>query len=177
MHSSSTPTREAAARPRRIARVLATIVFLGLLATPLAVRYSSSASQTSGPALSAAAVLERYGFVLEDVSQTTGIQFTHQTPALDSKLQPIMPAVAAYGAAVSVVDFDRDGWQDLYVTTSAVGGQNALYRNVGDGTFEDRAGQLGVGDVNRPATGVSNQDAGVSQCGNSLFGRATSMAS
>ncbi len=25
-----------------------------------------------------------------------------------------MPQVASMGAAVSVVDFDRDGWQDIY---------------------------------------------------------------
>jgi len=27
-----------------------------------------------------------------------------------------MPQVAAMGAAVAVADFDRDGWQDFYVT-------------------------------------------------------------
>jgi hypothetical protein len=66
-----------------------------------------------------------------------------------------MPLVAAYGAAVSVVDFDRDGWQDLYLTNSAVGSHNALYRNLGDGTFDDVGDRLGVADVNRPGSGVS----------------------
>ncbi len=105
--------------------------------------------------MSESAALERYGFALTEVSEAAGIRFTHQAPALDSKLDPIMPAVAAYGAAVSVVDFDRDGWQDLYVTTSAVGGENALYRNKGDGTFEDLAGRLNVARVNQRSTGVS----------------------
>ncbi len=141
--------------PRRLLSVLAALVFIALLATPLAIRRFSSASREAEAAPSAAAALERHGFVLEEVSGAAGIRFSHEPPALDAKLEPIMPAVASYGAAVSVVDFDRDGWQDLYVTTSAVGGRNALYRNRGDGTFEDVADRLGVADVNQRATGVS----------------------
>jgi len=44
-------------------------------------------------------------------------------------------------AAVSV-DFDNDGWQDLVVGNDF--GINAYYRNKGNGTFEDVAGQLGT---------------------------------
>ncbi|HEX6882114.1 MAG TPA: VCBS repeat-containing protein, partial [Planctomycetota bacterium] len=39
-------------------------------------------------------------------------------------------------------DYDGDGWQDLYV--SNLGQENRLYRNKGDGTFEDVAPQLGL---------------------------------
>ena len=53
------------------------------------------------------------------------------------------------GAAVAVADFDRDGWQDFYVTNSAEDSLNRLYRNNGDGTFTDVAEQLGLADVNR----------------------------
>ena len=66
-----------------------------------------------------------------------------------------MPQVASMGASVSIVDFDRDGWSDIYVTNSAEGSKNALYRNQHDGTFKDVAEQLGVADVNQPGTGVS----------------------
>ena len=59
------------------------------------------------------------------------------------------------GAAVSVVDFDRDGWQDFYVTNSGEGSLNRLYRNNSDGTFTDVAADVGVADVNRAGTGVS----------------------
>ena len=60
-------------------------------------------------------------------------------PELDAKLEPIMPEVASLGASVSIVDFDRDGWPDIYVTNSAIGSKNALYRNMHDGTFKDVA--------------------------------------
>jgi len=135
--------------------VLAAVVFLALLAVPAAIRLVASASDEAGVALSRSAAIERYGFAFEEVSSPAGIRFRHESPALDARLEPIMPLVAAYGAAVSIVDVDRDGWQDLYVTTSAVDGHNALYRNLGDGTFDDVAARLGVADVNRRATGVS----------------------
>jgi hypothetical protein len=140
--------------PRRLLRALAGVVFVALLAAPLGMRHFS-AKDDAGAVASASAALERYGFVLEEVSQAAGMDFAHRPPELDAKLTAIMPVVAAYGASVAVVDFDRDGWQDLYVTTSAVDGRNALYRNVGDGSFEDVAARLGVADLNARDTGVS----------------------
>ena len=66
-----------------------------------------------------------------------------------------MPQVASMGAAVAVADVDADGQPDLYVTNSKEGSKNRLYRNRGDGTFEDVAAQFGVADLNQPETGVS----------------------
>jgi hypothetical protein len=97
----------------------------------------------------------RFGFRLEESAKRRGIDFVHQRPTFDARLSHIMPQVAAMGAAVAVTDFDRDGWSDLYVTDSGEGSNNRLYRNKGDGTFEDVAGALGVADVNRSGTGVS----------------------
>jgi enediyne biosynthesis protein E4 len=74
---------------------------------------------------------------------------------LDPQLANIMPQVASMGASVSIVDFDRDGWPDIYVTSSKEGAKNALYHNMNDGTFEDVAEEMGIADVNRPGTGVS----------------------
>ena len=97
----------------------------------------------------------RFGFRLQESAKAMGIDFVHEAPTFDARLAHIMPQVAAMGAAVSVVDVDRDGWQDLYVTTSKEGGLNRLYRNQGDGTFTDVASAMGVADVNRSGTGVS----------------------
>src|SRR6266404_3463838 len=139
----------------RIARVLLGLFFIALLATPLVIK-QMPARQAAGSTLEAkAAALTRHGFYLEEVAHAAGIDFVHHAPTLDHQLDPIMPEVASLGAAVSIVDFDRDGWLDIYVTHSCEGCKNALYRNNHDGTFTDVADQLGIADVNRPGTGVS----------------------
>ncbi len=46
-----------------------------------------------------------------------------------------------YGNGAAVGDYDNDGWSDLYVTCF---GSNLLYRNLGDGTFEEVAAKAGV---------------------------------
>lgn len=46
-----------------------------------------------------------------------------------------------WGMAVSVMDFDNDGWQDIYVTGY---GGNVLYRNLGNCKFEDVTEKAGV---------------------------------
>src|SRR4030095_9355722 len=99
--------------------------------------------------------ISRYGLHFEEVSKTAGINFVHQAPSLDHKLDHIMPQVASMGAAVSIVDFDRDGWPDIYATNSGEGSKNSLFRNQQNGTFKDVAGEVGLADVNQPATGVS----------------------
>ncbi len=46
-----------------------------------------------------------------------------------------------FAKGVTWGDVDNDGWPDLYISNFGV---NRLYRNLGDGTFEDIAGPLGV---------------------------------
>jgi hypothetical protein len=98
--------------------------------------------------------LRNYQFFLEECAKKSGIDFTHESPVLDAKLEHIMPLVAAMNASVSLIDFDGDGLLDIYVVTSKEGGRNRLYRNKGDGTFEDVAEAMGVADLNQPGTGV-----------------------
>ena len=134
----------------RIPRILLSVFFIALLATPVVMKRLSSRGVSSDTK----AAGDRYGFRLEEVAQASGIDFRHQAPKLDAKLDHIMPQVASMGAAVSVVDFDRDGWHDLYVTNSGEGSRNRLYRNSRDGKFADVAAQMGVADLNRVGTGV-----------------------
>jgi len=49
-----------------------------------------------------------------------------------------------YGA--SFVDYDNDGWLDLYCANYGVGKKNVLYHNNGNGTFTDTTDMAGVGD-------------------------------
>src|ERR1035438_6991624 len=139
----------------RFLRVLVIVFFLGLLGTPLVIKRISSRQQAARSTSDPGTALARYGFHLEEVAHAAGIDFVHQAPLLDPKLNPIMPEVASMGASVSIVDFDRDGWPDIYVTNSAIGSKNALYRNMHDGTFRDVAGELGVADVNQPSRSKS----------------------
>ena len=97
----------------------------------------------------------RFGFDLVESAAAAGVVARHEAPTFDAKLAHIMPQIAALGAAVAVTDFDRDGWLDFYVTNSREFSLNHLYRNKGDGTFEDVAAALGVADVNQRSTGVS----------------------
>jgi hypothetical protein len=51
-------------------------------------------------------------------------------------------ASGGFGQGVAVGDYDRDGFQDLYVTQY---GRSILYHNNGDGTFTDVTEKAGVG--------------------------------
>src|ERR1700721_405805 len=139
----------------RIARVFLALFFIALLATPFVIKRISAGREGDRSKSDAATALARHGFYLQEVSHSAGINFIHQSPKLDPKLDPILPEVASMGASVSIVDFDRDGWPDIYVTNSAIGSKNHLYRNNHDGTFIDVAEQMGLADVNQPGTGVS----------------------
>lgn len=137
-------------------RVILWILFAGMLATPAIMRrYEARRTAAHAVELSCQSALARYGFCFTEVSQQAGIHFVHEKPVLDAKLDSIMPEVASMGASVSIVDFDRDGWPDIYVTNSRAGSRNHLYRNNHDGTFTDVAEQMGIADVNQSGTGVS----------------------
>src|SRR4029079_8409082 len=110
---------------------------------------------TSPLAGASAGTTSRQGFRLEESASRMGATVTHQGPTVDARLAHIMPQIASTGAAAAVADFDRDGWQDFYVTNSAEGSLNHLYRNNGDGTFTDVAASVGLADVNGLGTGVS----------------------
>jgi hypothetical protein len=138
---------------KRYARPILALIFVALLATPYLIRrYGPRAPAVAQPGVDARA---QYGFMLTESARQAGIDFVHEAPTLDRQLAHIMPQVASMGAAVSIVDVDADGHPDLYVTNSREGSLNRLYRNRGDGTFEEIAGRLGIADVNRPETGVS----------------------
>lgn len=138
-----------------IARVVLILFFIGLIIVPVILTRRSARLKAEQAHFNASSALARYGFYFTEVSKQAGVNFVHHAPVLDPKLASIMPEVASMGASVSIVDYNQDGWPDIYVTNSREGTMNALYRNNHDGTFTDVAPQLGIADVNNPGTGVS----------------------
>ena len=70
--------------------------------------------------------------------------------------------VETFGSGVAWIDYDDDGFQDLFFVNGAPGSSNALYHNNRDGTFTDvtaRAGVAGNEAATRPyKTGVAVGD-------------------
>ena len=126
----------------------------GLIALPflLTIGLVRRSNEASARSIADAA---RPAFQLRDETARSGIGFVHRTAVLDPRLANVEPHIVALGAGVSVADVDGDGWQDLYFTNSRFGAPNALYRNRGDGSFEDVAASAGVADLNQPGAGVS----------------------
>ena len=150
------PTRGEGARGEATMNsILKQILFILVLAGLLGAAFAFDRAGPPPPTFGREQAMRNYGFYLEEVAKQSGVDFTHHGPTkLDAKLQHILPVVAAMGASVSVVDFDRDGWPDLFVVTGAEGGKCALYRNQHDGTFKDVAEEVGLADLNREGTGV-----------------------
>jgi hypothetical protein len=75
-----------------------------------------------------------------DVTEQAGITFRHshggQTP---------ITALQTTGSGVGWIDYDGDGWLDVYFVNEV--GANALYHNNRDGTFTDVTAKAGVGDT------------------------------
>jgi len=84
----------------------------------------------------------------KDASGTAGVTFDHN--ALPTGRGMGMNSGAAW------FDYNNDGFLDLYVTQGY--GNNALYRNNGDGTFEDVASALGATDSENIGAGVAVAD-------------------
>jgi hypothetical protein len=94
-----------------------------------------------------------------DVTAASGIKFVHQNGAFGKKYLP-----ETLGPGVAVLDYDGDGWEDLFF----VNGKSwpghpgpravpALYRNNHDGTFTDKTREAGL-DVEMYGLGVVAAD-------------------
>ena len=86
------------------------------------------------------------GFHFTDVTAASGIRFRHNNGAFGKKYLP-----ETLGSGVAFLDFDNDGWQDLFYVNSmnwpGHPGQPslpALYRNNHNGTFSDVTRQAGL---------------------------------
>lgn len=87
-------------------------------------------------------------FRLVDVSEPSGLRNFHVYAPIDKKFDNVAAHNTAIGASVAVVDFDNDGWMDVFFANSAPSSPNRLFRNNRDGTFTDIADKVGLASVN-----------------------------
>ena len=84
--------------------------------------------------------------VFRDVTEESGVRFAHQS-APEKKF-----ILESMSGGVALLDYDGDGWLDLYLVNSLTvdtadepkSAPSALYRNLGDGTFENVSERAGV---------------------------------
>ena len=81
-----------------------------------------------------------------DVTEAAGIRFRHYKGETGKRYLP-----ETMGSGVAVLDFDQDGWMDLFFVNGwrLEGGRpegvgSVLYRNRGDGTFDDVTREAGL---------------------------------
>jgi hypothetical protein len=77
--------------------------------------------------------------VFADVTAKAGITFVHKSGASPEKYM-----VETFGSGVAWIDYDNDGFPDLYFVNGAPGAPNALYHNNKNGTFTDVTDRAGV---------------------------------
>jgi len=138
---------------------------LAALATALAL---PAAPAPVSPRLPTPPIAAKFGDLFEDVTQRAGIDFVQQFCH-----RGIMNILLSNGSGGAVFDYDNDGLVDIYLLnwgpqegiTAAPPGTlrqpNRLYRNRGDGTFEDvtrKAGLEGNGFASAATTGDFDND-------------------
>jgi enediyne biosynthesis protein E4 len=101
---------------------------------------------------------------LEDVTEKAGIRFQHVSS------QEKKYIVESMSGGVLLIDYDRDGWPDIYFTNAPTlemvkkhqRARGALYHNNHDGTFTDVSYKAGIGTpcalANGGAVGDYNND-------------------
>jgi enediyne biosynthesis protein E4 len=91
----------------------------------------------------------------QDATESSGISFVHVSPFTEERHTHL-----TFGSGVGWVDFDRDGWPDLFAAQGApfpeaersrfaAGGKasDRLYRNLGEGRFQDVSEACGLEDI------------------------------
>ncbi len=104
------------------------------------------ATQTSSPSPSPTPPRPSGPIEFADVSAQSGIHFKHNSGAFGKKYLP-----ETLGTGCAFLDFDNDGWQDIFIVNSTAWPErktprtvSALYHNNQDGTFTDVTRQAGL---------------------------------
>jgi hypothetical protein len=140
---------------RKFAPGLATILLAGLALWATGVLKRTSPPST--PPDTTRPDLPRF----EDVAERAGVTFRHFDPATPRHLMP-----ETMGSGVAWIDFDADGWLDLFCVQDGPFAPNEpdktlthrLFRNSRDGKFVDVSERAGFGTVHGFGTGVAAGD-------------------
>jgi hypothetical protein len=145
-------------RARRVPHPPAAWLAAAAPAIALALARAASPAGAGGAAAAPAAPAIRYA----DVTAAAGIGFAHVHGGTGRKyyIETVPPGVCW-------LDYDNDGWQDLYFVQSgplpgaarpAGAPASRLYRNRGDGTFEDVTARAGVANAGGYGNGCTAAD-------------------
>ncbi len=92
----------------------------------------------------ALADIQSLPFQITEVSQQTGAIHTHKTFPARPGFSHVEKFVVSDTAMVSVVDYDNDGWPDIFANSAATESQSSLFHNNKDGTFTEVSKQAGL---------------------------------
>jgi hypothetical protein len=95
------------------------------------------------------AQLARPSIQFNDVTVKAGIGFVHASGASAEKRM-----FETFGSGVAWIDYDNDGFQDLFFVNGTPDSSNALYRNNRDGTFSDVTARAGLAGINGAGSAV-----------------------
>jgi hypothetical protein len=122
---------------------IAGIALIALAASPAQSGHPAAAAPATGKAARCAG---RPIPQLEDITASTHINFTHTSDPAKKYI------VESMSGGVLLIDYDRDGWPDIYFTNAptvemAIKGEKSLgvlYHNNRDGTFTDVTAKAGL---------------------------------
>ena len=151
---SKLSTEEARIR-RALRQSLVAVAILGVAggAVFLATRHTEpdetvEEADVAGPTLPSRAAVEPPAIVFTDITDEAGIRFVHENGAYGERLLP-----ETMGGGVAFLDYDGDGNQDLlfinsdhwpWRPTAPSAPTSRLYRNLGDGMFDDVSAIAGL---------------------------------
>jgi hypothetical protein len=135
MHRTAETRDEAPRSPHHLVRVFifVAIAILGIARTHPSYAQGAPPAEINYPKLI-------------DITASTGIQFDHHS----SPEQKFI--VESMSGGVALIDYDRDGWPDIYFTNAqtvdmarrGIKARSALFHNNHDGTFTDVTDKAGV---------------------------------
>ncbi|MFW6086896.1 MAG: CRTAC1 family protein, partial [Myxococcota bacterium] len=97
---------------------------------------------------------DRVRFV--DVTESAGLQHVHRRGSCDGSSDSLECGATFFTGGAAAGDYNGDGLPDLFVTRH--GASAILYRNVGNGTFEDVTDTAGVGADNANGAAFADVD-------------------